>query len=1362
MISSACWRLAWVLAAVAAVPARAVVTAVSPVPGSLLHPGDAIILGVSPPMSQAEFDELDRLIEIRDERSGRLYWNAAGGVGPPYGTVTIIPNETQIPWSAGGTVRLEMMADSSLAPVVSLQPGHFRWPLVCEDCEWIGEAEAWSLSLQGPASETQDLLPLDLDRDALNDLSLARRDMLVFFGVDTCASNPLIHALGGLPPPGWALDRRLSTLTLGASGGSLHPGEGLLLHTGGQDESVTVLARSGPDDSPVFTQLTLEDGSYDGSPKLARPLRMEPGHLCQDLLVATRGGDLVLFPARDDCAQVDPNAARVLLSGLGDPLDLLIVPGTSLAPGGFHDLIFLLEASPTPLRCLVWDGEDLEPAWTMTAEALLGVEALEAWSNGDPAGRPDLVAWSGDGHLAVIEDVDAEAQEAEFSFWSLSEPLRDVEALPDGRLVLAGWSSIQVSPDPATGALVPFQEDLRGPVRRLSTFDANGDGDHDLLVLYEDGQVDVHLDEPVGAWRLEMPERLSWSGVAVGDTVRHRLALRHRGLAGTMVLDLSGPPADPGFPFTWPDLAPLSLEPGDSVEVEILVHPAAAVDSCWRNYQFNAWWSFPGCVGQVGQSAVVLCLQAGSPAAALAADSLVVGEDCGGRAGCEEDCPAADLWLRNTGDAALVLGTPWFTPHPDDSLSAPQSFCAPEWTAAAVAAGDSGRVRVSFCPPMNDPWPWRQGAVLHVPTNAPGADSLLSLPVLGLLTCPWPPLFTDDLPPMTEDLAAWLDLEPLVTDPDNTIGELTMVVRGVAGTGGLPADSVLVVEAAEGLRVRVRPGPDVNSERFPGLGLDLELRDPSGNVTRDTLLCRLLPVDDPPAWLGLPDTALTVREGRALRLPFRWREVDGEALASAFTLSRDAAGLIPVDSAQVVGDGAWTYLRDIVPGDSALFAGRLWWRCRLADTAGGQGYAIAAAGRLDLTSRRDTLRMSEDQELVLNLADWLLSPGEDPDAVSASLLGVTGTGGLPPEEALAVEDLGGLLFRLTPAPDLSADQVPGLGLIFQLSEDGSPTRVDSLQVDLAPRDDAPRLRLRPAAGAALREGVESLLAWELEEVDGEVFAGRLLVGHSAAFADTVAYAELGPARLRVDLAHRPAVGDSLRWGGRLHWRVEAADAPPGAGTLLAADALDILQSPQDLQLNLGAGLPQRARQGDTLAVAARIFSATGYVGGLVLRLEQDLQEAARVDWPWVDLGAGAALDTTLALAMPLGRSESCWSLALIPGNPAEDEADNELAGCVTLGREPLGPEWTAFTPNGDGVHDRLRFQFGLRPAARGFRVEIFDAGGRRVVAHDLPAGDRDWWWDGRSQGRELLPGAYLWVLLDGERVLARGQVGVVR
>jgi len=1504
----------WTIAAVAAGlalagRAQAAVVAVDPAPGARLGPGQYITLDFSPPMTQAELNRLDDLVEIRDERLGRMYWFAAGVGNAPYSRVVLVPDDN---WRPGSTIRLEMMVDSSLASP-TLQPAHFRWPFLCDGCEWLGTAPSWTQQLQGPASETLDLLPLDLNRTGQVDLVAARREQMVYFRVDTCAATPQLSGLGGMALPDWSLDRRLRPLSLGTSAsGVLHPGEGLLLHTGGQAEGLRVLARNGPDNSPSFSQLLLEDGSFAGSPLLAEPVRLMPDHLCQDLLVATRGGDLVLFPARNDCSQIEPDSTRVLFSGLGTPLDIQVIQGARLAPGVFEDYVLVLDASPQPLHVLRWNGVSLDEVWNAPPDETQDLTRVEEWSDGDPEGLPDLIAWNGNGRVVVVRNLDPDNPQAQISAWTYPEPLRDVEALPDGRVFFAGFSTLSISFDPAAGILEPFADEQPAIPRRLRAADLNSDGDHDLLVLYEDGRVLAHLDEPVGEFRLALPDPPALRDVAVGDTLRLSLAFRHRGGSGTMRLDLAPPPADPAFPFTWPDLPPVDLEPGDSLSVELAVHPGAPVDSCWSAAEFNLLWSFPACFGQAGQARLDLCLQAGTPLAALSTDSLGFGDDCGGHEGCEPECPQGSVWLRNDGDAVLGLLGATLAAHPDDSLSAPESFCLLTPPPAELAPGDSTRLDLSFCPPMDGPWPWLQGALLEIRTRALSADSLLRLPLGGLLTCPWPPAFAGALPELVEDVEAWLDLEPLLSDPDNTPDQLALTLRvgilpvddppvflaatdslltlreggtlrvafawsevdgeavaaefglfrdealtqpveqldmgdgeawawerpvadgdslafaghlwwrarladppggagfaaerrgavlllgrrdtlslredevavvdladwvlepgadpaeaeldwlQVLGTEGLEPDSVLRAERLGGLLTRLVPGRDLNRGHVPGLALLARVLRPGLPARLDTVAVDLAPVDDPPALTLVPAPLLTVREGRTLRLDFAWSEVDGELPAATLSLARDEGQQEVVETATAPAGLAWSYERPVAEGDSALYAGRLYWRLVVADPPGGAGLLAEAAGLLRLTSRRDTLAMEEDRELVLDAGAWLLSPGEDPAGMTVEWLGTRGTGDVDPDEALAVEPLGGLLFRLTPGPDLNRDQLPGLSLLFQLQEEGAAARRDTLRVAIEPVDDAPRLLAAPDEGLELPEGAETLLGWEAVEVDGDPLGGGLLLSLDPFFGDTLAYTGWPAGDGHLTLAYRPEVGDSLRLGGRVHWRLDLRDGAPGAGRLLLERHLAVVQSPQHLQLNLRTAPPDEGHWGDTLRLPVRVFSATGYVGSLTLRLEQDLQEVERVDWPWLDLGAGATLDTLLSLALPLEGAQSCWTLTLLPGNPAEDEADNVLTDCLRLEREPLGPETRAFSPNGDGVNDGLRFHFPNRPARSGYRVEIFDAGGRRVAAHDLAGGERSWEWDGRLAGRDLLPGVYAWVQLDGQQVLAKGQLGVVR
>jgi flagellar hook assembly protein FlgD len=74
------------------------------------------------------------------------------------------------------------------------------------------------------------------------------------------------------------------------------------------------------------------------------------------------------------------------------------------------------------------------------------------------------------------------------------------------------------------------------------------------------------------------------------------------------------------------------------------------------------------------------------------------------------------------------------------------------------------------------------------------------------------------------------------------------------------------------------------------------------------------------------------------------------------------------------------------------------------------------------------------------------------------------------------------------------------------------------------------------------------------------------------------------------------------------------------------------------------------------------------------------------------------------------------------------------------------------TPNGDGVHDQVEFNFNLLQlvAPAPVSLEIYDLSGRRVhtvFAEERGLGPATHTWDGRGPGGKLVPpGHYIWVL----------------
>lgn len=1350
----------WFLLLGASAPAQARVTAVSPAPGLPLEPGANIVLTLSPPMEEAEFLALDDLVEVRDERRGRLIWFPAGVGAPPYAQVVLVPQDG---WVPGGWVRLEMRADSSLADSIALEPGHFRWPFVSVADEWIGRRPGYGHQLQGPASGALDLLPVDFNRDRLVDVALALREQLFLFGVDTCAATPEFPA-GDFHPfalSDWSLERRLGTISIGTNAANQpHPAESLLLHSGGQEENVRLLVRTGSDEDPSFVEQLLEDADFADSPKIAVPWRAPGDRLCQDLLVATRGGEIRLLPASADCETIEPDSARVVYSGLGDPLDLLMLTGRALPSTGITDWLVVLDASPEPVKVLTWNGTDFDLAWTAPPDSVQGLEHLEFWTDGDALGRPDFIGWNEDGRVVVISEIDAVNARASTAMWDYGEALRDVECLPDGTVVFAGHSTLSVDFDPRNPDRQPFVEGpLPGVPRRVRGLNLNSDLDVDLAVLYQDERILVYADEPLGASRLVQPEELALESVAVGDTAAIAFKLRNISGSATLQLSVPDPPADPDFPFEWTGFGPLELAPGDSLELPLTARPSAAVDSCWASGQLRVLWTVDGCPAQAGQRSTRLCLQADFAQAALSSDSLHLGTSCGGLPDCPGDCPGDTLWLANDGAATLRLLSAELVPHPDDSLNAPESFCLLSAGEALVPPGGATGLALQFCPPMEDPWPWLQGAVLELRLRGAGADTLRRVPVTGLLACPWPPVFTGPVPTLTEDQARTVDLAPVIADPDNSLDELSLRVVGVVGTGGAHPDSVLQVSAADGLALVLRPQRHANTFLLPDLRLVLDLEDPSGNVTRDSLRLVIEPVDDAPWIVEAPGPALAAREGRELPLVFDWREVDADATERVFRLFADAAQEQPLGEWDAPEAGPWTLLLTPQSGDSALYAGSWHWTFLVADLGTAAGYEASAGGRLNLFTRPDSLQMTEDFEATVDLADWLFSPGEDTAGWEAQLSAVLGTGGLPADSVIRVERLDALVFRLVPGADVNSELLPALALRFRLTKTGEPDRSETLPLSIAAVEDGPHLA---APQAELLENETTTLSWSVRDVDGDLFDGWLLVAADAALTDTVAWRAVSGAETTVTLALEPQTGDSLRSGGRWRWRAVAADRAPGTGLLDSTGELPIRQAPQDLRLSLLQGLPRQALYGDTLRPALRVSSATGYVGSLTVTAEVDFVEAARLVFAWIDAGAGTVLDTTLAMVLPVSGAESCWRLRLLPGNPAENPGDNEVSDCVQLATEPLGSIGNIFTPNGDGVNDEIVFTFGRRPARSGYHIEIYDLNGRRLVDRTLPQGETDWRWDGRVDGGGLLPGVVIYLLRDGGSTIARGQLGVVR
>jgi hypothetical protein len=102
---------------------------------------------------------------------------------------------------------------------------------------------------------------------------------------------------------------------------------------------------------------------------------------------------------------------------------------------------------------------------------------------------------------------------------------------------------------------------------------------------------------------------------------------------------------------------------------------------------------------------------------------------------------------------------------------------------------------------------------------------------------------------------------------------------------------------------------------------------------------------------------------------------------------------------------------------------------------------------------------------------------------------------------------------------------------------------------------------------------------------------------------------------------------------------------------------------------------------------------------------------------------------------------------------------DELSGlAVSIPRKQIGRlvgeialNSRILTPNGDGIHDQAEFFFNLLQlvAPAPVSLEIYDLSGRRVhtvFAEERGLGPATYTWDGRSGGRLVPPGHYIWVL----------------
>ena len=902
-----CWIASLFLLVLTLAP-RAEVT-VEPASGSVLSNDlQFVTLNFDPAITDAELLLLPSQYELRDTQHGVLYATPMPvGFEEPYDQVLLI-FQPDYPWTTGGQVNLEIIP-TDLDPPGTITRLHAEWTFACEGCGWLADSTGYSLSVFGANDEILDALPTDLDRDGDLDLALIASERIIWLGLDPLYDGLVSQSLGVRN-----LDRPLSVREASNASYSGRTGQEILLYSTGQDEHLTIFRRSGSGDTLWFTPEQISGESFSESPLLMLPVGSSGDHLCNDLLVANRGGNLVLFPSLDDCSAIDLDAGQTLAEDLGTPLSMLQFPGCRYGSSSFLNIWAVLDDSNNQLHVYGWDGASLQELlhWSHSEYRY---ESLLAWSDFDLTGV-DLVLYNSAGEFCLLSNLSSDTPQPQT--WDLERSVYHARSGQRGELLFAVDDGVLVMPDPAQPTeyhqLISSEAMGGSHPKRLRLFDANFDGDQDLVVLMQDGSVHVVCEEHIGTRQLAYTDSLSLQHLLPGEVGSTTLYMRNEGAQAPVEVSIEAPPVD--SPVQWDAVVAEELLPGEVFSLPVSYTAGAALDTIYTDLLVMDW-TVPG-TGRINRTPVILMVSGGETEALWSADLVEFEPECDTWAAgsCDPACPTATVTLSCP---AEVEGRLEILSLEASSTNAAAEFCHTA-EPLRLLPGQETQISLRFCPLDNSQRPLQIDGSLLVEYFHPEGTRQTELALRGVIQCedPW---FSGELPALLEDVPQVVDFSSLIGDDDDPPSTLILTIEDVVGTGEADPAEVLQHGDLNALRVELIPGENVNSELFPDLALALRLGDQAGNFTRDTLAVRIDAVDDSPVLQIAPGPEVV--EGAVAQLGFQVFNPDASGLVCSVRVTANGDSLT---GASFTGS---TYAGTQIPwaveaGDSLLFGSLDW------------------------------------------------------------------------------------------------------------------------------------------------------------------------------------------------------------------------------------------------------------------------------------------------------------------------------------------------------------------------------------------------------------------------------------------------------